>query len=532
MNLELLKKIGKNSLAAALFVSPILASASPMSPRAQRNLKKFLGENVYEVNLLKLENDKKLKASLAEQPWSDTYWPDTQGSLTMAPKGSFSDAYDARKELRDNLSALDTEGFDSFSPAEKYDILLGNFDFQYSNSVREMLKEMKRRDMIRGWSGVCHGWSPASLREHQPHHTVKVKLADGKYMNIYPYDIKGLLTFGWGKSNAQYSSIVEGWQCWGHLDTDPRGRATRDMFKPNEMGGDSGCTDEDLTAQFFHLAMVNSIGYQNRGFVSDMAFEKSVWNHPVYSYELRLYNATKSRWVETVKEAVSSVASSGPLPPALVGRISPEATKYVGIDVFIRYGVESGPTLGEHQNGSENVLVNGRFRYWLELDDKYNVVGAEWEASSSGDSMRDTYAERLHSQGERASRYWLGDQSPWSPKGRWNNATRPDIIWIPTRDSRPWAAVEWNTQGYVFDIDKTGVPKAVKSAARNAAKNIRYDGVPNPQILYSISRELLRLSRLEQSTYLDLTKFGYELPFSNSGTPITPFEEIPEGGQN
>src|SRR5690606_20718479 len=106
-----------------------------------------------------------------------------------------------RKRDHKSVFSMTPREIDLLSPAEKYDILIGEHEnFTFTNEVMRMVEERHQQDLLAVWSGVCHGWSPASLVLERPENAVEVPTPSGINVRFYPQDIKALATFLWGKS--------------------------------------------------------------------------------------------------------------------------------------------------------------------------------------------------------------------------------------------------------------------------------------------------------------------------------------------
>ena len=75
------------------------------------------------------------------------------------------------------------------SPAEKYDILVGIYDFPLNNRAKAEGSVHEP-----SWSGYCHGWAPAAHRFEEPEPVTLVN-DDGVEVRFGSSDIKALMTY-------------------------------------------------------------------------------------------------------------------------------------------------------------------------------------------------------------------------------------------------------------------------------------------------------------------------------------------------
>lgn len=463
-----------------------------MDSATQKRLKEFSGlkpATALMTNILDQSQKKLFEKTLPAQPWSDTYWPDTDGSIGRAYT-SYSYAsqqsafWQKLAQIGNDLrsggapSSMDPKELEKLSPAEKYDLLLGDYDMTFSKAVGTMLKDMDRvwaarGQRVEGWEGVCHGWSPASLYEERPAKKIVVKNRYGQAIPFFPTDIKGLLSFGWGKSASQNSAIVEGRQCWDrNRIMDPRLELSGSTVMRAREGGDCGAYD--VQAMFVHQALIQNIGIKGRGFIADMHHHGSVWNHPIYGYKMEFYNFKQNRFVDQkVDQAI--VDKKYILPELLhIVNASPEVQSVVGVRVTVMYGVEGSPSHDEFDTNNDDSVAHKKWEYILELDKNNHIIGSEW-------STRELLS--------------FTERSEHEPYG-FNYWKRPDILWIMPEGTKPWADIEWMPENHYIDFDlaKDGVPESVMRVAQRAAVDRRWDSVTNPQVLYSVSSRLRDLS--------------------------------------
>jgi len=336
-------------------------------------LKDFVGRDEVITSLKSMENG--FKAVKVTQPWSDTSWPDKLGSIAApyAVSGfpGFRLAWwvnkgfieDHQPKLHTNADNLSQEEIDQLSPAEKYDYLIGDKSFTLSTQVLSMVEQLSDQKQMALWSGVCHGWSPASLYTDRPEHSFQIKAANGKLITFYPSDVKALLSFLWGKSYVQNLTKVEGWQCKNGASVNKNGR----LMDP---------TCFDVNPGFLHLVLANQLGLNKRGLVIDRQYKHTVYNQPVFAYKYKYYNPITTATVKNMEKA--RIKLGGHYRDPFKEYRSPRARSIVGVEMTLWYAQEKSPTHEPTDAESDDNIETMDLRYDLELDENDNIVGGEW----------------------------------------------------------------------------------------------------------------------------------------------------------
>lgn len=204
---------------------------------------------------LKGEVDKKGKL------WTGDSWPLKRGSINYrwnAPK----DRSIYNSPIRRQVETLPVPYMKLLSPAEKYDLYMGRYDYPlwYEVSNNIMMASMS-------WEGLCHGWSGASLNHPEPK-SKTVMNPDGIEIYFGSSDIKALLSYAYSRILISNHDLL-GQRC--------------DSDNPE----DEKCNN-DLTPMSFHLVLANRLGLRGRSFIVDIDRGREVWNHPVVSFESTL----------------------------------------------------------------------------------------------------------------------------------------------------------------------------------------------------------------------------------------------------
>jgi hypothetical protein len=156
---------------------------------------------------------------LKSRPWSDTYWPlneagfayrwidqvtskSLSGFISADPsEADFTTKSETQIQEAMEQVRLDTDGpwekTINVSPAEKYDIAVGDPSFSLTRNELSLYAENKKayEDISWGWMGHCHGWAPASYLYETPKTAVLMSSeATGKKVLFTQGDIRGVLT--------------------------------------------------------------------------------------------------------------------------------------------------------------------------------------------------------------------------------------------------------------------------------------------------------------------------------------------------
>jgi hypothetical protein len=180
------------------FIVFLFLSSTVVSQRWNRANEPTLFNNNYKTKFGELPSTSVLKVI----PWSDTYWPSQESGIAKrwnAPPPQQDFEYRLLNETQ--VRSLNLTQLSWLSPAEKFDIFSGRFDYPTVRS--EWLRTDPRNP---DWEGLCHGWAPAAGFYTEPNN---VTLMSPGNITI-PFgsaDVKALLTY----FNAEYSPSEETW---------------------------------------------------------------------------------------------------------------------------------------------------------------------------------------------------------------------------------------------------------------------------------------------------------------------------------
>jgi hypothetical protein len=343
-------------------------------------------------NLQEMEKQSLMEAKLKETPWSDTYWPLAQGNIGaryaadhfIGHDFEFQTYYDIVSKKQFSLSVIAknaiADDVDTLSPAEKYDLLIGDPTTKavYANGFltpkiwSESGSFKDDKGVVEPWMGICHGWAPAAFMLPRPKRSVITPSATGIPLKFYPSDLKGLGSYLWAK--AQTPSNFLGGRC---NDKEP---AT-----DSETGRilDEQCFDTNPGN--WHVAIVNQIGLLKRSFVMDATYDYEVWNQPVYSYKYTYFNPQTGKATKSLRTATTPISKY--TNDKFKKFRSKDAAYVVGVEMEVQYIVETEPTHDETNSARNDFVQSVTYMYDLELNKNKEIIGGEWYENKHPDFL-------------------------------------------------------------------------------------------------------------------------------------------------
>lgn len=303
------------------------------------NKPSFMSTN-FETNYKSLPKRGSLKSK--GLGWPGHYWPNKYGGVSQRWNARYPDHFKYTSPSKYEARTMTEHEINSLSPAEKYDLYVGD----YSYSTVELVRSQTNR-WAKIWHGICNGVAPASLNHPEPK-TVTVYNPDGIKITFYVSDVKALLAYYYAKVDNSSAHQV-GKRCFFS------GR----NFLLNQI---NGC--KDVNAGSFHIILANKLGISKTGFIADIDRYKEVWNHAALEYNS----------IELGRSART--------------RDSAENTFY---RVLVKTTVKYAASIDPHHNqviGTNKAKYDVRtYIYWLELDYNNNIVGGEWQSRQRPDFL-------------------------------------------------------------------------------------------------------------------------------------------------
>ncbi len=307
-------------------------------------------------------SDLPLEGKLTNLPWSGDYWPTYKGGISYRWSN---DQVDHRAQYSYpliNSHDLDQVDLGSLSPSEKFDLLLGRFDFPLTNYERKRTKILKTVEghkafkkgfEIPEWEGLCHAWAPATLAFREPAPVTLI----GKTGLEIPFgssDIKALLTYFFHMNDSK--TYFLGSRCNSDLKKLKKdyksGKISKSEYKKERRKCD------DTNAGAFHVVLANQIALRDEGFIVDITRSAEVWNQAVLSYRSTIIREYKG-------------ASKG---------AAPGTVKEVVLETEMDYVDEVSHSW---YPSSEDPYSRKVYHYRVEIDKDGYIVGGEWQTKDA-----------------------------------------------------------------------------------------------------------------------------------------------------
>jgi hypothetical protein len=384
--------------------------AAPPIPFDSEDLAENLVDELRHTTLETMESAHLTSSQLEHQPWSGTYWPIARGNIAWRyADPAFPSSFDWKETfdyLKDPNHAC---AVDQLSPAEKYDLLVGD---ARQTLTHRLLNEgqgyYREYGSVESWMGICHGWAPASFMAPRPTHFVEVPARDGHTtIRFFPSDIKALTSLLW--ANGSFENRFIGRRCdTKHPTMDENNRIT-----------DPACYGENPGT--WHLSVVNQIGVSRRSFVMDALHDTEIWNQPIHGYSYSYFNPQTQQPSDTLAGAALPLADYKD--DKFKKYRSPRAKSVVGIAMDLTYIAENTPTAALTDSPEKDAVVTVHYLYDLELGANHEILGGEWYSNAHpGFLWTPVLGARALSEGdvllEDSSTAWAGDTAvpgEWLP---------------------------------------------------------------------------------------------------------------------
>lgn len=369
------------------------------APRPYDNYQKIVFRSAPFSNLLQFDSSQIRFGQAKSPPWNASYWPTQKGAIANRYHDRHfpnSKQWSVNRDYwQSNMGEqLVAQGrIESLSPAEKYDLLVGDSNWNVTRAAWEKgTVPASRWGNVPGWFGFCHGWAAAThMGVSEPQSPVTVVNANGQSITFFANDIKALLTWLWAESGGD--SIFIGSKCRiPNPDRDEWGR-----FK------EQACFDNNPMT--WHLALLNRLGRDGDSLVMDSSFNNEIWNFPVDSYYFTYFNPLTMKptrsWEESIVE--KDKYSGDPYKDYR----DPRTTHIIGVVMEVFFPNATVPRA--YGKVSKRLMKSKTFIYDLELDQAMNIIGGEWYSKERPDFIW-TYPLN-HSAGSMQK---VDDVSPWS----------------------------------------------------------------------------------------------------------------------
>ncbi len=306
-------------------------SAIPSEWDGYNNPSLVLGDT-YSVDFF----DFPLAAELSVEPWSGYYWPEQKGGISYRWRSG--ESFDLDLYSKDIVvNDLTISDIERLSPAEKYDLFVGNYDWPLT--MRSLSQTSPNEA---SWTGYCHGWAPASMDYIEPKPII-LENPDGVRIPFGSSDIKALLTY--------YQADVVTSQNPGH----PWRAEQRVLGGACGSGKPMDPACYDTNPATFHLILSNMIGLRGEGFIMDVDSTYEKWNQPVFAYDSQI-----------IAERQPSEYSS-----------SRSVKEYI-IENTVSWTVEIEPTYTPVLYTNGQSVKEQVYLYSIEVDEQEHIIGGQW----------------------------------------------------------------------------------------------------------------------------------------------------------
>ena len=295
----------------------------------------------YESRLSQLPTRGQIKNPL----WSDTYWSSRAGGVAarwqLSNSKEPSNPHVYRVTHLEQLSRITDEQLNSLSPAEKYDLATGQYDYP---TVRAELQRTHQTDAT--WAGLCHAVAIATTRYYEPQAaTINLELPNGTRRQIvfYSADLKALLALAMDSAVAAAGGVSTG---------------IGQKCDKNRATSDGACWDTNPAS--FYLALANLVGREHSPVILDVDPRAEVWNAAVRSYSAEI----------TTSPEISPKAARG-------------TVRQVRIDLAVEHTIGVKPT--RRLSGGQFKIE--KYAFTLELADDDSIIGGEWISANRPDTV-------------------------------------------------------------------------------------------------------------------------------------------------
>ena len=268
-------------------------------------------------------------------PWADIYWPSHLGGIALRWREGIVPPFSIPRLTESDVRKMSSQQIAALSPAEKYDIYMGRFDFP---TVQAEL--MRTHPAMPEWTGICHGWAAASLNFDEPG-TVTLKGAAGIDVPFGSGDIKALLAYAQGVVFVPAARVL-GQRCEVDFTTRPELRNTAEC--------------RDTNAGSFHLILTNLVGRQGQNVIADLSRGSEVWNFPIYGYSTR------------------ELGRQMPSPGAAAQAVS-EIIVETDVEFLVELESPNWLPIGDNRSVASE---KNRYTYSIEVDSLGRIVGGRW----------------------------------------------------------------------------------------------------------------------------------------------------------
>jgi hypothetical protein len=304
--------------------------------------------------------------------WSESYWPSNLGGIAYRWNHPDPQPFGYKLLSKKELLKMSQEEMSTLSPAELYDIAMG--DYQYS-LTKKVLKTYSSLDLW--WEGICHGWSLAATNYPEPDKNV-ITNKDGISVPFGSSDVKGLLSMHDAfNSKGFYVRIGDRCAVEGKVPGEERPEDGEISFPSVKEAQRRECSD--VNAGAFHVVLTSLIGLNSQGLVADVDRFNDVWNQPVTSYESEIVGEIPLTAMDIKNNIHKKVQIKTQM---IYGDELEFYTPELEAEGVVGF-VSKNPVTGT----SVQMFNSKQYEYILELNQKGEITGGEWVSETRPDML-------------------------------------------------------------------------------------------------------------------------------------------------
>lgn len=341
-----------------------VATAEVHSPIPKADRIDSLLEGSREINTLsEIERRGLSQGETGLDLWSGSYWPHFQGLIASRYRDpEYASLIESKAQFKQMKAQFDilknsSNVTDDLSPAEKYDLIIGDSEMSLTNYSWEIGEKVKKGDTVSTWRGLCDGWASAAQMMPRPVRPVTLNTPSGEPVTFFPEDIKALGSLLYAR--AQGAPIFLGKRCISPL-----------------LVFTNGC--DEINPGAFHLALVNRVGEMKKSFIADIAPGGEVWNYPVKSYEFIYKNVFTGEESSDFRQVMESYDKKDRKKKFVKHGSRHENTRFiVGVKAKVVFQNMREVNLVPADGSSPDIYLEKIYDYDLELDGNFRVLGGE-----------------------------------------------------------------------------------------------------------------------------------------------------------
>jgi hypothetical protein len=274
------------------------------------------------------------------------------------------------QSMKSDKAKLEKQIDEVYSPSEKYDILVGDYDFTMTNFLKDYVKQIGNGyDEIPEFIGASNGWAIGVHNYLKPKNPVTLRNIDDIKLTFIPDDIAAIVSMYY--STLPIANNFVGGICQSPPDSENSDSSTGIYTEPN-------CASVNPASLL--LILSNSLGIKKLPLVIDPMADSQIWNQPVISYSLEYFNILTNQTQYDYQKAKIEKSSLKSYNKAYYKFLLKQATTstktFLGVRFSVTYALQVFPYRGSTDTPNQN--YTGIYSGVVELDSSDNIIGGEW----------------------------------------------------------------------------------------------------------------------------------------------------------